>query len=123
MQQELREINTNKALGPYDPFMKILKTFSKCFALPLTEVFNESFQLKISPKIRKIYKVSRIPKSVPCTLAEDLRPIALTSALAKVQESFAVWWIYEDIKTMTEKFLIPSMVVYRDHRQSMPIND
>jgi hypothetical protein len=47
MQQELREINTNKALGPYDPFMKILKTFSKCFALPLTEVFNESFQLKI----------------------------------------------------------------------------
>jgi hypothetical protein len=45
--QELREINTNKALGPYDPFMKILKTFSKCFALPLTEVFNESFQLKI----------------------------------------------------------------------------
>jgi hypothetical protein len=30
------------------------------------------------------------------SLAEDLRPIALTSVLAKVQESFAVRWIYED---------------------------
>ena len=37
-----------------------------------------------------------IPKSVPCTLAEDLRPIALTSILAKIQETFVVKWMYED---------------------------
>ena len=40
--------------------------------------------------------MSGIPKSVPSTLAEDLRPIALTSVLAKIQETFAVKWMYED---------------------------
>jgi hypothetical protein len=60
------------------------------------EIFNESFQSKFFPQIRKKYKVSGIPKSVPCTFVEDLRSIALTSVLAKVQESFAVRWIYED---------------------------
>ena len=37
-----------------------------------------------------------IPKSVPCTLVENLRPIALSSVVAKAQESFAVRWIYDD---------------------------
>ena len=37
-----------------------------------------------------------IPKSIPCTLVEDLRPIALSSVVAKAQESFAVRWIYDD---------------------------
>ena len=32
-----------------------------------------------------------------CTLAEELRPISLASVLAKLQESFAVKWMYEDI--------------------------
>ena len=41
-------------------------------------------------------KVLGIPKSVPCTLVEDLRPIALSSVMAKAQESFAVQWIYDD---------------------------
>jgi hypothetical protein len=52
--------------------MKIMKTFAKYFAISLTEIFNESFQSKIFPQIWKKYKVSGIPESVPCTLAEDL---------------------------------------------------
>ena len=59
-----------------------------------------------------------ILKSVPCTLVEDLRPIALTSVVAKAQESF-VAWIYEDT---LGKFLIPSTVVYRDHQQLTPFS-
>ena len=62
----------------------------------MTEIFNESFQSKIFPKAWKKYKVLGIPKSVPCTLVEDLRPIALSSVVAKAQESFAVRWIYDD---------------------------
>ena len=84
VQQELQKINVNKAPGPNDPLLKILKMFAKYFAVPLTEIFNESFQSKTFPKVSKNYKVSGIPKSIPCTLADDLRPIALTSVLAKI---------------------------------------
>ena len=38
-----------------------------------------------------------IPKSIPCSTVDNLRPIALTSVLLKVQESFVVDWINEDI--------------------------
>ena len=43
------------------------------------------------------YKVTGIPKITPCTIAENLRPIALSSVLSKVQESFTNKWINEDI--------------------------
>ncbi len=96
VRQELQKINVNKAPGSFDPFIRILKIFAEHFAVPLVEIFNESFQSKNFPKVWKKYKVSGIPKSEPCTLVEELRPIALTSVLAKVQESFAVRWIHED---------------------------
>ena len=85
-------MNVNKAPGPNDPILKILKNFAKYFAIPLTEILNESFQLKIFPKAWK--NILGIPKSLPCRLVEDLRPIALSSVVAKAQESFAVRWIY-----------------------------
>ena len=96
MQQELQKINVNKAPSPNDPLLKILKIFAKYFAVPFTEIFNDSFQSKTFPKVWKNYKVSAIPKSIPCTLADDLRPIALTSVLAEIQETFAVKWMYDD---------------------------
>ena len=63
VQQELQKINVNKAPGPNDPLLKILKTFAKYFAVPLTEIFNESFQSKTFPKVWKNYKVSGIKTS------------------------------------------------------------
>ena len=92
----MQKINVKKARGPNDPILKILKIFARYFAIPLTEIFNESFQSKIFPKAWKKYKVLDIPKSVPFTLVEDLRPLALSSVVAKAQESFAVRWIYDD---------------------------
>ena len=71
VQQELQKLN---APGPNDPILKILKNFAKYFAIPLPEIFNESFQSKIFKALKK-YKVLGIPKSVPSTLVEDLRPI------------------------------------------------
>ena len=95
-QQELQKININKAAGPNNLALQILKVFAKYFAIPLPEIFNESFQSKIFTKDWKKYKVLGIPKSVPCNLVKDLRPIALTSVVPKAQESFAARWIYED---------------------------
>ncbi len=41
---------------------------------------------------------ARFPKITPCSNVEDLRPISLTSVLCKVQESYVVEWVHEDIK-------------------------
>ena len=72
----MQKINVNKAPGPYHPFVRILKIFAEYFAVPVAEIFNKSFQLKNFLKAWKKYKVSVIPKSVPCTLVKELRPIA-----------------------------------------------
>ena len=47
VQQELQKINVNKAHGPNDPILKILKNFAKYFAIPLTKIFNEYFSQKL----------------------------------------------------------------------------
>ena len=91
------KINVNKAPGPNDPVVKILKDFVYVLAVPLTEVFNDSFREKYFPKMWKQYKLKGIPKSLPCSTVDNLRPIALASVLSKVQESFVVDWINEDI--------------------------
>ncbi len=72
--------------------------FAKYFAIPLADIYNESFMSRIFPQIWKFYTVCAIPKITPCSNVEDLRPISLTSVISKVQESYVVEWVHEDIK-------------------------
>ncbi len=88
VQNQLMRIYINKAPGPNDPVLKILKEFACVLAVPLTEIFNDSFREMYFPKIWRKYKIKSIPKSIPCSTADNLRLIALTSVLSKVQESF-----------------------------------
>ena len=87
-----------KAPGPSDPCLKIIKIFSKSFAVPLADIFNTSFLDKTFPGMWKQFDVTAMPKVNPCTDLDDLRPISLTSALSKMQESYVVDWMHEDIK-------------------------
>ncbi len=96
VQNQLMRININKALGPNDPVLKNLKEFACVLAVPLTEILNDSFREMYCPKIWRQYKINSILKSIPCSTADNLKP-ALTSVLSKVQESFAVNWMNEDI--------------------------
>ena len=89
VEKKLRNINTKKAPGPNDPDTRILKTFAKYFAIPLVDVFNESFTSGLFPKIWKTYKICGVPKTTLCSSVNELRPISLTSVLATVQESLA----------------------------------
>ena len=74
-------------------------------------LFSRKFFLRLGKNILGI------PKSIPCTLVEDLRLIALSSVVAKAQE-FSLFGGY--MTTLLGKFLIPNMVAYRDHLQLMP---
>ncbi|CAB4021143.1 Hypothetical predicted protein [Paramuricea clavata] len=44
---KLRKLKPNKAPGPSDANVKILKIFTEYFAIPLTNIFNKSF--KVTP--------------------------------------------------------------------------
>ena len=96
--KKLKGIDANKAYGPFDPSIKIIKLFADCFAVPLLHIFNQSFQSMKFPEVWKISNVCAIPKTTPCNREEELRPISLTSVLSKVQESYAVEWILEDVQ-------------------------
>ena len=40
--KKLKGIDANKAYGPFDPSIKIIKLFVDCFAVPLVYIFNQS---------------------------------------------------------------------------------
>ncbi len=87
--RKFSHINVNKAPGPFDPNLKLLKMFPEYIALPLTDIYNQSFNYKIFPELWKISNIAGVPEVHPCPTVEDLRPIALTSVLSKIQESYA----------------------------------
>ena len=59
----LRQLKTNKTPGLNHPNFKILKKFADFFAIPLADIFNESFNSKRFPVIWKDFVVSPIPKN------------------------------------------------------------
>ena len=45
--KKLSCLKANKAPGLFDPNTKLIKTFARFFATPLTHIINESFQWKV----------------------------------------------------------------------------
>ena len=60
---------------------------------------NASFVQKVFPKLWKEFYLAPIPKVEPCTNPDEIRPIALTSTISKIQESYVVDWMYDDIES------------------------
>ncbi len=72
--------------------------FPEYFAIPLTDIYNQSFNYKIFPEVWKVSNIASVPKVHLCSTVEDLRPIALTSVLSEIQDSYAMDWVLEDIR-------------------------
>ena len=119
VKRKLSNLQTNKAPGPNDPHVKILKIFAGFFAIPLVDIFNESFRSRTFPKIWKNFSISAIPKVTPCLTVDELRPISLTSVISKLQESYVVNWMNEDIEGKITEAQI--LVAYRDPLPYMPL--
>ena len=51
--RKLSHIIVNKAPGHFDPNLKLLKMFPEYFAIPLTDIYNQSLNYKISRKCGK----------------------------------------------------------------------
>ena len=75
-----------------------IKMFPTAFAIPLANIYNKSFLSRLFPNIWKFYTVGGVLKVSSCSTADQLRPIFLISILSKLQESYVMERIYDDIK-------------------------
>lgn len=85
----LSRLKDNKATGP-DLFPNyLLRNLAHVLASPLCAIINCSLRTGIVPTQWKLSRVVPIPKVFPpVELQDDLRPIAITSSLAKIAEGF-----------------------------------
>ena len=87
----LFKVKANKAPGPDDIQPWMLRDFSSYLAPPLASIFNSSIRDSYIPDIWKQANVCPIPKKYPVKdITKDIRPISLTSILAKILEKHII---------------------------------
>ena len=85
----LQAVKTRKAVGPDLIPNRVLKEFAPELAAVVRDIYNSSLVEGYFPDSLKVAILNPIPKiSPPQQIEKDLRPIALTCALAKVMEGF-----------------------------------
>ncbi|CAB3995721.1 RNA-directed DNA polymerase from mobile element jockey, partial [Paramuricea clavata] len=108
--RKLSKIKTTKSPGP-DMFpKKILKTFAFELAPVMSDIFNSSMTQGTFPKALKRSIVVPVPKvSPPKSIEDDLRPISLTSQIAKVMEDCTLDNFFPEVvnKLDTKQFAPP----------------
>ena len=68
---------------------RMLRQFADILAAPICALINTSFRTGIVPQQWKLARITPIPKVFPpLDLRSDLRPIAITSSIAKIAEFF-----------------------------------
>ncbi|KAI8502635.1 hypothetical protein Bbelb_193370 [Branchiostoma belcheri] len=98
---QLRNVRTRKAAGPDNITGRFIKEFAFELSQPLTSILNASSNEGHVPKEWYEATVTPLPKTKPPKVCE-LRPVSLTSLLAKVCESFIAKWTMSDIITNIE---------------------
>ena len=108
---KLCDIKTTKSPGP-DLFPnKILKILHLSYVAPIiTDIYNSSMKQGVFPMALKRSIVVPVPKvSPPTNIEEDLRPISLTSQIAKVMEDCTLDKLFPQIvdKLDSKQFALP----------------
>ena len=82
----LNKVKVNKAIGPDNFNLKIIKILSPFIALPLAHYFNAICQSSFFPSNWKKYYVIPLPKKKKTSSYSDYRPIALLDFFSKIFE-------------------------------------
>ena len=88
VKEELKSLNPHKSIGPDDIHPRLLKELSEYIAGPLAYFFNLTIKEGCTPHDWKKAFVSPIYKKGSKSIAENYRPISLTSILCKMMEKF-----------------------------------
>ena len=79
IEEEITGLNVNKACGPYNIPVKLLKIIKALVSHPLSYLFNLSFSLGVVPDMIKIARVIPVYKAGNRTIMSNYRPIFLLS--------------------------------------------
>ena len=101
--EALRGIKINKAIGPDMIPNMILKEFAYELAPVFTDIYNTSLKQGTVPQDLKRSIVRPLPKChPPKSIENDLRPIALTSQIAKLMEGFTLKSLHKQINHLID---------------------
>ena len=101
--EEIKNLNQNKSCGPDNVHPRMLKDLVEFMAPSLTILLNKTFELGEIPSDWKTAYVSPIFKKGSKKLAENYRPISLTSVVCKLAESL--------IKKVLMKYLTDNQLI------------
>jgi hypothetical protein len=91
----IKSLDIGKATGPDGISNRLLKETATAISLPLSDLFNKSFELGKIPKKWKEANLSPIFKKDDKAVMANYRPISLLSCLGKVQERIAYLHLYK----------------------------
>ena len=95
----LASLQISKAIGPDNIPNRILKEFAPELAPVICNIYNQSMKEANIPSPLKSSIVIPVPKiSPPQTIENDIRPISLTSSMAKVMEGFTCTRLLKDLE-------------------------
>ena len=85
--KRLMKLKVGKSCGPDEIHPRLLCELAEQQAAPLTKLFNKSLQSGCIPRDWKLATVSPIFKKGSKKMAENYRPVSLTSIVCKLLES------------------------------------
>ena len=116
VEQKVKTLKTNKAVGPNSIPTKILKTYSKSLSKPLSELINLSFAQAKFLTILKIAKVMPIHKQGDKSECDNYRPLSLISNISKLLEKLVHERLYSFLEK--EKLLFEGQYGFRNKRST-----
>ena len=114
IEQKIKAMKDNKALGPNSIRTKILKVHSKTLSKPLAELINQSLNQGKFPTILKIAKVIPIHKRGDKSECDNYRPISLISSIRKLIEKTVHERLYSFLEK--EQLLFEEQFGFRNNR-------
>ena len=103
VKKELKSLNPNKSLGPDEIHPVMLKRLADHIAIPLHTIMTKSLEESTLPDEWKIAHVSPVYKKGKKNLAENYRPVSLTSIACRLMEKILKDQIMQHL--MNEKLL------------------
>ena len=114
VRRAFQHVNPNKATGPDNIAPRVLKACAEQLAYIFCIIFNACFSTNTVPTTWKTACTVPIPKLSVISSMNDLRPVALTSAVMKVCEQVVLC----KLEKLVKDYIDPLQFAYRKNRST-----